>query len=158
MKRLWVLFTLLASALLTAFITAPKTSAGVQDFSFDSFSANYYLTRDTQKTPELRVDEVLVARFPDFDQNHGIHLFTEDDGIHGNTNVPIPFLHTAGKNLEMTYLKAGDEKSRRMVKPFRLGSKVFMNREFLGMDCFCLDRKSERVFRVDRILELKLCL
>ena len=72
MKRLWVLFTLLASALLTAFITAPKTSAGVQDFSFDSFSANYYLTRDTQKTPELRVDEVLVARFPDFDQNHGI--------------------------------------------------------------------------------------
>ena len=63
----------------------------------------------------------------------------------------------AGKNLEMTYLKAGDEKSRRVVKPFRLGSKVFMNREFLGMDCFCLDRKSERVFRVDRILELKLC-
>src|SRR3990167_274550 len=72
MKRLWVLFTLLASALLTAFITAPKTSAGVQDFSFDSFSADYYLSRSEQKTPLLKVDEVLVARFPDFDQNHGI--------------------------------------------------------------------------------------
>ena len=72
MKRLWAIFILLASALLTAFITAPKTSAGVQDFSFDSFSADYYLTRDAQKTPLLKVDEVLVARFPDFDQNHGI--------------------------------------------------------------------------------------
>ncbi|OGS08126.1 MAG: AAA family ATPase [Elusimicrobia bacterium RIFOXYA12_FULL_51_18] len=61
-----------------------------------------------------------------------------------------------GKNLEITYLKDSDEKSRRVVKPFRLGKKVYMEREFLGMDCFCLDRKGERVFRVDRILELKL--
>ena len=43
-----------------------------QDFSFDSFSADYYLSRDDKKTPILKVDEVLVARFPDFDQNHGI--------------------------------------------------------------------------------------
>lgn len=61
-----------------------------------------------------------------------------------------------GRNLEITYLKPGDEKSRRVVRPFRLGSKVYMDREFLGMDCFCLDRKGERVFRVDRILELKI--
>ena len=63
---------------------------------------------------------------------------------------------TGGKNLEITYLKATDEKSHRIVKPFRLGNKIYMNIEFLGLDCFCLDRKGERVFRVDRILELKL--
>ena len=63
---------------------------------------------------------------------------------------------TGGKNLEIVYLKTTDEKSRRIVKPFRLGNKVYMDIEFLGLDCFCLDRKGERVFRVDRILELKL--
>ena len=43
-----------------------------QDFSFDSFSGDYYLSRDDKKTPVLTVIEILVARFPDFDQNHGI--------------------------------------------------------------------------------------
>ena len=62
---------------------------------------------------------------------------------------------TGGKNLEITYLKATDEKSRRIVKPFSLGNKVYMDTEFLGLDCFCFDRKGARVFRVDRILELK---
>jgi len=61
-----------------------------------------------------------------------------------------------GKNLELTYLKATDEKSRRVVKPFSLGNKLYRDTEFLGLDCFCLERKSPRVFRVDRILELKL--
>ena len=61
-----------------------------------------------------------------------------------------------GGNLELTYLKTTDEKSRRIVKPFSLGNKVYMDTEFLGLDCFCFERKERRVFRVDRILELKL--
>ncbi|MFZ4504902.1 MAG: DUF2207 family protein [Microbacteriaceae bacterium] len=51
----------------------PSTaSAGVDDFSFDSFDAEYELSRDDNGHSVLRVSEVLVARFPDFDQNRGI--------------------------------------------------------------------------------------
>jgi len=62
---------------------------------------------------------------------------------------------SCGKNLEITYLKESDEKSRRVVRPVHLGNKVYREQEFLGVDCFCLLRGSERVFRVDRILEMK---
>ena len=51
----------------------PSTaSAGVDDFSFDGFDAVYELSRDDNGHSVLRVSEVLVARFPDFDQNRGI--------------------------------------------------------------------------------------
>ncbi|MTA25904.1 MAG: DUF2207 domain-containing protein, partial [Actinobacteria bacterium] len=51
----------------------PSTaSAGVDDFSFDSFDAVYELSRDDNGHSVLRVSEVLVARFPDFDQNRGV--------------------------------------------------------------------------------------
>ena len=51
----------------------PSTaSAGVDDFSFDSFDAVYELSRDDNGHSVLRASEVLVARFPDFDQNRGV--------------------------------------------------------------------------------------
>jgi hypothetical protein len=62
-------------ALIGAFflLWAPAAaSASVDDFSFDSFDAIYELSRDDNGHSVLRVSEVLVARFPDFDQNRGI--------------------------------------------------------------------------------------
>ncbi|GAB2549455.1 hypothetical protein GCM10027033_02380 [Leucobacter ruminantium] len=46
--------------------------AGVDDFSFESFDAEYRLGRDEADRATLRTTERLVARFPDFDQNRGI--------------------------------------------------------------------------------------
>lgn len=46
--------------------------ASVDDFSFDSFDGVYELSRDADGRSILEVTEVLVARFPDFDQNRGI--------------------------------------------------------------------------------------
>ena len=46
--------------------------AGVDDFTFDSFDAVFELSRDDGGRSLLRTTETLVARFPDFDQNHGI--------------------------------------------------------------------------------------
>ncbi|MEQ1737532.1 MAG: DUF2207 domain-containing protein, partial [Rhodoglobus sp.] len=51
-------------------VAAPTT--GVGDFTFDSFSADYYLDTDAEGHATMRVVETLVARFPDFDQNRGI--------------------------------------------------------------------------------------
>jgi uncharacterized membrane protein YgcG len=43
-----------------------------QDFNFKSFNADYYLTRQPDKSSKMTVNETLVAEFPNFDQNHGI--------------------------------------------------------------------------------------
>lgn len=57
--------------------------------------------------------------------------------------------------LEIVYLKANNEKSRRVVVPMTVETMSYMNKGFLGMKGFCQKRQEERVFRVDRILEIK---
>jgi hypothetical protein len=59
-------------ALLFAFWLPTSASASVDDFTFDSFDGVYELSRDDRGHSVLTVHEVLVARFPDFDQNRGI--------------------------------------------------------------------------------------
>ncbi len=62
-------------ALIGAFfllLGSSAASASVDDFSFDSFDAVYELSRDDNGHSVLRVSELLVARFPEFDQNRGI--------------------------------------------------------------------------------------
>jgi len=57
--------------------------------------------------------------------------------------------------LEITYLKPNDEKSRRVIKPEMVGEMEYQGRNYLGVCAFCLKRNEERVFRVDRILEIR---
>ena len=57
--------------------------------------------------------------------------------------------------LEIVYLKARDEKSKRVIRPMEVGDMEYNGKIFLGIKAFCESRKEERVFRVDRILELK---
>jgi ATP-dependent DNA helicase PIF1 len=61
-----------------------------------------------------------------------------------------------GRRLELTYLKATDEKSRRLVRPVLVGDCAFQKTKFKGLVADCLERGQRRTFRVDRILELKL--
>jgi hypothetical protein len=58
-------------------------------------------------------------------------------------------------SIEIVYLKANDEKSRRVVTPSRMGNFEYLGREYLGVECFDSRRKEYRNFRVDRILEMK---
>ncbi len=61
-----------------------------------------------------------------------------------------------GSCLEMTYLKARDEKSRRTVRPLSVGDCKYNTVTFKGLEAHCLKRGEKRMFRVDRILELKI--
>lgn len=56
--------------------------------------------------------------------------------------------------LEITYLKASDVKSRRVVHPREVGEMEYLGKPFLGMSALDELRGEERVFRVDRILEI----
>ncbi len=61
----------------------------------------------------------------------------------------------SGNRIQMTYLKANDTKSKRSVIPKKIGEMSYGGVSFLGLEAFCLSRQDDRVFRVDRILELE---
>ncbi|WP_243074000.1 DUF2207 domain-containing protein [Microbacterium sp. SS28] len=63
--------------------------AGVDDFVYDSFEADYWLGRDPGGQSELFTTETLVAHFPETDQNKGIirWLPKADSGIAHDTQV-----------------------------------------------------------------------
>lgn len=57
--------------------------------------------------------------------------------------------------LQITYLKAKDEKSRRLITPRRVGEMEYLDKTYLGVEAYCHERQADRVFRVDRILRLE---
>ena len=101
MKRLKIFLGLILS-----FLCLPIGSCfavtSTQDFYFEDFTADYYLTKAEDGTSKLHVKEVLTAVFPETNQNHGI-------------TRTIPFTNQNGKNtvveneaaLNLTVLRNG---------------------------------------------------
>ena len=70
----------------------------------------------------------------------------------------IKIIEKAVKNkaeLRIVYLKPNDEKSIRKIRPLKVGEQEFKGVRYIGLDAFCLKRNEDRVFRVDRILEIE---
>jgi hypothetical protein len=59
------------------------------------------------------------------------------------------------KPVGIVYLKSGDEKTRRTIRPRAVGEMEYLGRTYLGVEAYCFERKDIRVFRLDRILEIK---
>ena len=57
--------------------------------------------------------------------------------------------------LGIVYLKPNDEKSRRVIMPQAMGEMEYQGKTYLGLRAFCLLRREDRTFRIDRILEIK---
>jgi uncharacterized membrane protein YgcG len=107
-----------ASASVATPVRAPVAPASVQDFTFDSFEADYYLVRGTGGVSHLFTTETVVARFPDFDQNKGIVRWIPkaDSGIALDTRVvsvtgaggaPIPWW--TEEDEDWVYVLTGDD-------------------------------------------------
>ena len=60
------------------------------------------------------------------------------------------------QKLEIVYLKANDVKSKRVIKPLNVGEMEYLSKRYLGVEAYCHERNDNRVFRVDRILGIKL--
>ncbi|MCX7635659.1 MAG: WYL domain-containing protein, partial [Syntrophales bacterium] len=58
------------------------------------------------------------------------------------------------RTIEIVYLKAKDEKSRRTVKPLAVGAMEYNGHPFIGMEALCLLRGEKRVFNVARIIAI----
>lgn len=72
-----VLLAMTIGILASVALTAPAV-ADVDDFTFDSMTADYTLTRAEDGTSRLEVVEEFVARFPDSDQNRGMRRVIPD--------------------------------------------------------------------------------
>lgn len=73
----------------------PVSAAGTNDFYFEDFTADYYLSRDAEGVSKMRVVEKLTAVFPDYRQNKGICR-------------QIPFLNQDGENVTLPSLTRAD--------------------------------------------------
>ena len=60
------------------------------------------------------------------------------------------------KKVEIVYLKIKDEKSKRIVVPIEVGQMNYQGRKFQGLKALCTDKNGERVFHIERILEMKI--
>lgn len=69
MKRLFLGLTGIITLILTS---ATPAFASANDFYFDSFEADYYLSKNSEGSGTMHIDEVLTAVFPTINQNHGI--------------------------------------------------------------------------------------
>ena len=86
MERAKKIITSLFIGLVISFLNMNGLAfATTQDFYFEDYVADYYLSPAEDGSSKLHVKEVLTAFFPEFDQNHGI-------------TKTIPFLNQAGKN------------------------------------------------------------
>ncbi|MBY0292058.1 MAG: AAA family ATPase [Alphaproteobacteria bacterium] len=59
------------------------------------------------------------------------------------------------QSLELVYLKATNEKFTRSIMPTFVGTMSYQDKEYLGVKGLCHQSQQERVFRVDRILDMK---
>ena len=59
------------------------------------------------------------------------------------------------KWLKITYLKATDEKSKRVIEPISCGEMNYNGKPFFGVRALCQNRGQERTFRLDRMLEIE---
>ena len=81
-------FAIVVTMLLSSFIVAPAW-ADTDNFYFSDFTADYYLSKDSEGVSHLRVVENLTAEFPNYNQNKGIRRFIPFYS-HNNQNISLP--------------------------------------------------------------------
>lgn len=116
--------TLLALALLATSVR--PAAASVDDFSFESMSVDYHLSRDADGRARLDVTETLVADFPSFDQNRGLVR-----------KIPLDY---DGVSLDPTVMAVSDDAGRAVVYDTkRVGGQLEVS---LGSDEFVHGRQT----------------
>jgi len=58
------------------------------------------------------------------------------------------------RKIKIVYLKTKDQKSEREIIPKKIEEMEYLGRKFVGLQAYCCLRKEDRVFKVERILEI----
>jgi len=101
------------------------------------------------KTWHVRLDYNVVKFLTQFQYNKANKIFSIEQKIELIENVI-----KKKWRVQMTYLKSKDIKSRRIFEPYEIWKMEYNGVYFLWVSGYCHTRWEERVFRVDRILEI----
>ncbi|MCL2137858.1 MAG: WYL domain-containing protein, partial [Coriobacteriia bacterium] len=58
--------------------------------------------------------------------------------------------------VKMLYVKSNTDKAYRTVLPLSVEDQVFSGKTYLGLRAYCYDRRAERNFNVERILQIEI--
>lgn len=90
MKRVLVIVVLLLGSLLVVGWRPDQAHAqNTQNFTIESFEADYYLSKTDKNVSTMKVVEKITAEFPDFDQNHGILRAIPKEYKNNNLSVSV---------------------------------------------------------------------
>src|SRR3990172_1952403 len=106
------------------------------------------------RRPVSKKNILMDRRVVEFVTKYQYHLAEKRLPLHEK----ISFLEDAiktGKQLEIVYLKTKDEKSKRIITPLSVGELEYSGKRFPGLKAFCTKRMDERVFHIERILEMR---
>ncbi len=101
------------------------------------------------KKGHIRLDWDVVRFITDFQYQRSDSEMPLEDKL-----ASIEAAIADGRDIEVIYLKASDQRSQRRLTPIEVGDMAFREIKFPGLRAYCHHRNEERIFRVDRILEL----
>ncbi len=120
MKR--IVWLVAVACLLLSIFGLAKVSAqtsSLQNLTIESFTADYYLDKNAQNTSTLHTVENIVAKFPDYDQNHGILRALPETYLGHTTSLALdsvtdsngrPLNYSKSHENDNLVLKIGDAK------------------------------------------------
>ncbi len=106
------------------------------------------------KIPVSKKNILMDRRVVEFVTKYQYHLAEKRLPLHERISFIEDAIKT-GKQLEIVYLKTKDEKSRRIITPLSVGELEYSGKRFPGLKAFCTKRMDERVFHIERILEMR---
>ena len=106
------------------------------------------------KIPVSKKNILMDRRVVEFVTKYQYHLAEKRLPLHEKISFIEEAIKT-GKQLEIVYLKTKDEKSKRIITPLSVGELEYSGKRFPGLKAFCTKRMDERVFHIERILEMR---
>ncbi len=106
------------AVLLVALGLSPVATADVNNFTITNFTIDYVLSRDSDGQSRLETTEMIIAEFPQSDQNHGLErvLISEYDGH--STSLSIDSVKDdVGQDLEYSTSEQNGTKVLRIGDP-----------------------------------------
>ncbi|MCX7699033.1 MAG: AAA family ATPase [Candidatus Goldbacteria bacterium] len=104
--------------------------------------------------PFKKADIIMDKKIVNFLTNYQYKL--SEKNIPKDKKVEIIKNAIKNKNkIEIVYLKKNDEKTRRIIIPVETGMMEYIGKRFYGLKAYCYQKKQELIFRIDRILEIK---
>jgi ATP-dependent DNA helicase PIF1 len=102
------------------------------------------------KPQNIRTDYRIFKFLTGYQYKKAAEEFSQQDKI----TLLEKAIHNKEK-LTMTYLKANDTKSTRVIMPLTVGEEDYRGKKFPGLRAFCTKHNEERMFHVGRILKLE---